>query len=125
MKTGGKATDRRRSGFRSIVWLLLVAFTLQSFITATHIHGAFGASDAAIAKAQPAAPSHSKAPDNGDVKNCPFCQAIIHSGAFFAPSAPNLLLPVMLAAVAAPAIASDVIDSLSSHTWRSRAPPQA
>lgn len=118
MTTKGAAKPRRRSGFRSIVWLLLVAFTLQSFITQTHVHGV----DTSARVNTPAA--HHTTPSRNDATRCPFCQAIIHSGTFFAPTAPDLLLPIMLATAAAPSVVSGVIERASARPWQSRAPPR-
>jgi Protein of unknown function (DUF2946) len=113
------------SGFRTITWLVLLAFALQSFITQTHIHGTFSsAGDAQIVKTLASVPSHgSKAPAENNA-DCPFCQAITHAGAFFTPSTPTLILPVIWAEMVAPPVIDSAIDSFSSHPWQSRAPPR-
>lgn len=113
------------SGFRAITWLVLLAFALQSFITQTHIHGAFGsAGDTQIVKTLTGAPSHNNKAPAENQADCPFCQAITHAGAFFTPSAPALILPVTLTTTFAPTFAARVIGAFSSHPWQSRAPPR-
>lgn len=115
----------RGSGFRSIVWLLLVAFTLQSFITQIHIHRAIdGAGKPAISQTLAKAPPHGNTSDQNSTADCPFCQAITHAGAFSTPSAPGLLLPVVWVESAPLLLVADAIDSLFSHPWQSRAPPR-
>lgn len=114
----------RGSGFRAIAWILLVAFTLQSFITATHIHGAFDRG-AAHATAVTDASGHNKAPADKSKRECPFCQAIVHAGAFYAPPAQILILPMSWAKIAASLFAVQTLVGVSSHLWRSRAPPTA
>lgn len=120
-----KTAGRKGSGFRAIACLLLLAFTLQSFITQTHIHGIFDpAGDSQIVKAQVNAPSHNgKAPADNPA-DCPLCQAIAHAGVFFTPSAPALILPISWAEMLAPVVLAGAIDRFSSHPWHSRAPPR-
>ena len=114
----------RGSGFRAIAWILLLAFTLQSFVTETHIHGAF---DGGPAHARTAANAfaHGKAPVKNGKTDCPFCQAIVHAGAFYAPPAQILILPITWAKIAASLFAVQTFVNVSSHLWRSRAPPTA
>jgi hypothetical protein len=108
---------------RAIAWLLLLAFSLQSFITQTHIHGTLAShSDAQIVKLL--APSHHTKTPAESPADCPFCQAVTHAGAFFTPSAPALMLPVAWAQTIAPSLIGEVIDRFSSHPWQSRAPPR-
>jgi hypothetical protein len=120
-----KTAETKGSGLRAITWLVLLAFALQSFITQTHIHGAFGgAGDTQIVKTLADAPSHhGKAPAENPA-DCPFCQAITHAGAFFTPSAPALILPVTWAEMLAPSVVAGIVRSFSSHPWQSRAPPR-
>jgi|SRR5215469_12727025 len=113
----------RGSGFRAIAWILLLAFTLQSFVTQTHIHAAFdgGAARTAVAHG----PTGKKAPADNGKAECPFCQAIVHAGAFYAPPAQTLALPLSWAKIATSFFVVESFVSASSHLWRSRAPPQA
>ena len=109
-----------------IALLTLLAFTSQSIVTQTHIHGA---AHAAIFLPQAAAghavhaPSPDKGPPGDDQSNCPICQGLAHAGSYVTPSS---------AAVAASTIATStsvvVVDIVwiaqtHSHAWQSRAPP--
>jgi hypothetical protein len=73
---------------------------------------------AAVAKA----PAHAPA-DSGKAE-CPFCQAIVHAGAFCAPPAQILVLPLSWATIAASFFVAETFAGVSSHLWQSRAPPQ-
>jgi hypothetical protein len=124
------ANTRTVSGLRSeravrraISWILLAAFTLQSFITQTHIHGVPQAGGrAAIVKVFESTPAH-KAPGENTTADCPLCQAIVHSGAFFAPVAPTLVLPATWATHATPLLVIAATGIAVTHIWQSRAPP--
>jgi hypothetical protein len=111
-------------GFRAIAWVVLLAFTLQSFVTQVHIHGAFGAGAAGV-ETPASGLSHSKAPSQNGTSDCPFCQAITHAGAFAAPSAPGVILLVSFAEMAAPLFTAVVAAIAPPYRWHSRAPPQA
>lgn len=104
--------------------LVAFAFALQSFLTQTHIHGApasFGGF--AIVKIDAGSSGGSKAPADNSPLDCPYCQAIAHSGLFFMPAAPLLRLPVELAhSIIAPDFVQ-VIKSAAILHQRSRAPP--
>jgi hypothetical protein len=108
-----------------IVYITLLAFGLQSYITQTHIHLAPDsfASASGISTAKHQQPD--KFPANGDPANCPICQEILHNGQFVTPSAAVLLLPSV--AVSIIRIVADVPATAhsASHAWRSRAPPKA
>jgi hypothetical protein len=122
MKTSAMLGGQRGLGLRSIAWVLLLAFTLQSFLTQTHIHGAPGIGGFAVVKILSRTPSPVKAPDTGT--DCPICQAITHAGAFFTPAAPSVLLSVSWVESIAPVIIVDTIETISTHPWQSRAPPR-
>lgn len=117
-----KTTRTRGSGFRAIAWILLVAFTLQSFVTETHIHGAFQSASTTVAAVVKTEAQKNAPVDNGKAE-CPFCQAIVHAGAFFAPPAQILILPLSWATIAASFFVVESVVSVSSHRWQSRAPP--
>jgi hypothetical protein len=108
---------------RLVIFATVLAFLLQSFIAQTHIHGAsltLGRT-VEIATAQP--PAREKKPaDNGAI-DCPFCQAVVHAGAFLAP-APQVLLPPTWVIIAAQFITLRPVAVAATHSWRSRAPPQ-
>lgn len=119
--TLAKSTGSR---FRAVAWVVLLAFTLQSFITQTHIHGIFGGGGAATVSTVTNGSPHSKDPSQDNARYCPFCQAITHAGAFAAPSAPSLILPISWAEMVALPVLAIAIRSIWSHPWHSRAPPQ-
>lgn len=118
-----KNANGRKSGYRTIAWIVLFTFALQSFITQTHIHGSFNTGAAAAVNAANAA-GHKKAPADTGKAECPFCQAIVHAGAFYAPPAQTLALPVAWAGIATFFFVEETFVSVSSHLWRSRAPPR-
>ena len=120
----GKATIRGL-GFRSIAWILVIAFSLQSLITQTHIHNVFeGQGGLAIAKTLTKGSADAKLPSRDRGTNCPFCQAIAHAGAFFTPPALSLLQPPTWAEIILVPFVADARGNFSSHPWHSRAPPQ-
>ncbi|MBO9602116.1 MAG: hypothetical protein J7496_06375 [Novosphingobium sp.] len=99
---------------------VLVAFLLQSFVTATHVHNpAPVASGIAAAHGS----THQRVPTE-PASNCPICHAVAQSGHFLTPApvmfaaAGSAALWLYLAAFRAPA------ESGRSHAWHSRAPPE-
>jgi hypothetical protein len=117
VKAGTVLARKGSSGWRFIACLILIAFTLQSYITQTHIHNL---APAAIAKI---VPSHGKAPVDDNPVDCPFCQAVAHDGPFFAPTVPLLILSVAFVELAAPAFSLHRPSDVLTHIWQSRAPP--
>ncbi|MDR3525727.1 MAG: hypothetical protein P4L57_00500 [Rhizomicrobium sp.] len=104
-----------------ITWLAVFAFALQSFVAQTHIH--LQTIDQAAATT-PLTPGHSKSPADDGSAACPLCQAVANAGAYFAPTTPLLLPPVLQSnAVALPLLAA-LLGVGTTHSWRSRAPPQ-
>jgi hypothetical protein len=114
------------SGWRLIASVLLVAFTLQSYITQTHFHdGALN--DVGIAKSLTsgtAAPAHGKLPGNNPV-DCPFCQAVAHAGAYAMPVTALVFLSLAFFEHAAPSLNGHARAGAAAHSWQSRAPPKA
>ena len=119
-----------------LLFVLLLAFGLQSYITQTHIHfapGSFGSVSASDSNASVSgkragtknvAPAQ-KWPGKDDPANCPICQTIIHSGAFVTPTVASLALPTEAISVIAVTIQAPQFISAVSHSWRGRAPPKA
>ena len=110
---------------RALVFMVLTAFVLQSYIVQTHIH--FAPADLALLAGDAAAknaPQHDRYPANDDPANCPICQEILHTGAFITPAAIALLPPTL--AVSTIAIAARELPFIAavSHDWRGRAPPR-
>ncbi len=116
---------RQNSGWRYFTWILLVAFSLQSYVTQTHIHIApQSINHATDGKLLASTPAHNNSPAEDGTNACPLCQAVANAGAFFVPAAPVLLPPVLWAkSIALPALA-DVVGGATAHGWHSRAPPQ-
>jgi hypothetical protein len=116
----------RRSDSRSklFTWMLMFAFLLQSCITQIHIHGASqAATGSTIVKVVSQPPAGGKTTGDNPA-DCPFCQAIVHAGAFFAPAPPLLLLPAWQVENVAPIVSASVTAVLPAHNWQSRAPPR-
>ena len=127
MRTAAKILKIRHGerGWRFIALMLLAAFTLQSYVTQTHIHGT-ALDSAAVVKVLAEAPAQGgSAPIDKSEQDCPFCQAIVHAGAFFTPAAPILLPPVLWAQLIAPVIAVSAVAAAPAHDWLSRGPPQS
>jgi hypothetical protein len=104
--------------------LVLFAFTLQSYVTQSHIHdGLRGSGAIATVKSDAKAPSHRKSPLDDNPLNCSICQAVAHAGAFLMP-ATLPLLPALSAELATPFIALRAVGAGAMHDWQSRAPPQ-
>jgi hypothetical protein len=111
---------------RSVVALLIaLAFALQSFFTQTHIHHwAQHLDGPAIVKVSAGGPmGGSSTPDDGSPLDCPYCQAIAHSGLFFMPSAPLLRAPVAFVQRTAPPEIRQTLKGAAVLSRRSRAPP--
>jgi hypothetical protein len=116
-------SERRRMRYGAIVWLLSLAFLAQSFITQVHIHGADFGTAAGYSKAHAVPLAHTKAPVQDGNADCPFCQAIIHAGAFFTP--PPIVLPqIACVAIAAPFAVAVAVAFFPPRPWYSRGPPQ-
>lgn len=111
-------------GFRALTLLVVFAFSLQSFVTQTHIHGVASAEPGIVKLIKHPAQNPSPA-DSSDSSSCAFCQAVAHSAVFFAPAAPLLLPP---AAWFIPALLPASLlagNHAVAHGWQSRAPPKA
>jgi hypothetical protein len=108
----------RRSDWRFVACLLLIAFTLQSYITQTHIHDVRFSPISKIL-----AGSNDKSPINNTPTDCPLCQAVAHDGPFFVPAIALLLLTtVLIRLVTRPPRAGTNAD-VPVHSWQCRAPP--
>jgi hypothetical protein len=124
----GRAPQGNRARL-AITLFALLAFTLQSYVTQTHIHGlahesfagaAFAAGEDSGQKQKPG-----KLPANDDPANCPICQEILHTGFYVTPTTTTLLLPTVEASIAPIIIDIKMIVQAYSHSWKSRAPPLA
>jgi len=118
-------TPRGDSVRRAMTWFLVIAFALQSYVTQIHIHrAAQGFGSPAIVKVLTNTPAHHGAPSENSGMDCPLCQAVAHAGVFFAPVTPLLPLPVLWVELLTAATRTQTADNISTHNWRSRAPPQ-
>lgn len=119
---GARPLRLRRGNFapRFVVFATALAFLLQSFITQIHIHSEPVGGAVKIAATLSSAPG--KTPLDHSQRDCPFCQAIAHAGAFLAPSAPPLVLSLPAACVAL-FVALRPVAVAAAHNWQSRAPP--
>jgi hypothetical protein len=108
-----------------LVFAVLAAFLLQSFLTATHFHVDPGSAVSTIRADHLAVqqPTHRPAPTAPDT-NCPICHAVAQAGHYLA-SAPIVFVSAASAAIwlYAAAFRSSVL-TRASHAWNSRAPPQ-
>ena len=119
----GLAVWRRGMGRQAFVWVLLIAFALQSYLTQTHIHGTNQTlGGICIVKCLEKAPAENTAPSKS-VADCPLCQAVVHAGFFFAPAVPIAAHLCLWVRCASPFTDSNASFSASAHNWRSRAPP--
>jgi hypothetical protein len=126
MTTGAARLSAGRgvSGWRLVAYLVLLAFTLQSYVTQSHIHdGLRGFGALAMVKGDAKAPPHRKSPLDDNPLNCSICQAVAHAGAFLVPAALSFL-PALSAELAPPFIAMRSVGARAMHNWQSRAPPQ-
>jgi hypothetical protein len=105
-------------GWRAAIWLVVIAFALQSFVAQTHIH------DAATVIHQSVSGSHGKPPiDNGPL-DCPLCQAVAHGSTYFPPASALFLLPAACIELATSVLSLRVTFVVAAHSWKSRAPPK-
>lgn len=115
------------SGWRHVlVYAVLAAFALQTYVVQTHIH--FSPAEASQLagghgiKAD-GRDSHDKYPARDDPANCPICQEILHSGQFVTPAAQALLAPALAVSTIFLVAAPLPFVLALSHSWRGRAPP--
>jgi hypothetical protein len=120
----GSRIRRRGPGWQFVAWAALLAFALQAFVTATHIHPALPAGAVSVKALQNTSPQH-KLPGGNDQSECPFCQAVVHAGAFLASNAPLPLLPAVWAEFSLPHLVAAWAQASLAHSWQSRASPQA
>ena len=109
---------------RFVVFIAALAFALQSYITQTHIHDASQGLGGAVKIAATQSPAQGKAPLHDGRTDCPFCQAVIHAGAFVAAATPLLYLPFTLVETVALIFTARATSDAAAHDWQSRAPPR-
>jgi DUF2946 family protein len=104
----------------ALVFLTMAAFTLQTFLVQTHIHGQSGGS---IIDRFEGSKAPGKDPTKNDEANCPLCQAFASSGAFVTPAAAAVLLPAFSVSIIDVVVHATAASSAVTHHWRGRAPP--
>ncbi len=120
-----KYTRVRRAGSASrfIVFIVVLAFALQSYFTQTHIHGV-SRDVGGIAKIMGAkSPAQGKTPLDNTQNDCPFCQAVAHSGFFVASTTLLLHQPFSWIKTISPHFSARSPSDALAHDWQSRAPP--
>jgi hypothetical protein len=102
-----------------VALICLFAFTLQTYVVQTHIHGA---GEARVSSDAPAGQKGPLGKDSSD--DCPICQAFAVSGSFITPAI--VIYGIAIAWVKAPSALppSETVDPFLSRNWQSRAPPQ-
>jgi hypothetical protein len=112
-----------------MAFFLLIAFSFQSYVAQTHIHGAVSidrqvagylTTSVADARHDPGLPS------DDDQADCLLCQAVAHAHAFSTPILSALALPVQsVLAVVAPLYGQAASVRFVGHGWQGRAPPRS
>ncbi|MBV9043975.1 MAG: hypothetical protein JO348_10705 [Alphaproteobacteria bacterium] len=110
---------------RALILLTLVAFTLQGFLTQTHIHASLPGAPVAVDIFDGIkAPSPDKVPSKNPDQNCPLCQQFASAGQFITPATAAVLLPSLsVSVIEVVAFVGDFAPPVT-HSWRGRAPPQ-
>jgi hypothetical protein len=105
------------------MFVVALAFAMQSYIAQTHIHAESQGSGgiAKIFSTQLAA--QSKTPLNDKRVDCPLCQAVTHAGAFVTPTTLILHLPLIWSEGVGLVDAAQAAADAAAHDWQSRAPP--
>jgi hypothetical protein len=118
MLSGEKYFQWTRARF-VIALVALFAFSFQSYLVQTHIHGASGS------EITSQTPEHHKAPlDKDSPDDCPICQAFALAGAFVSPVVVFLGVALLFVEVQPTLILSGASGPLIRRNWRSRAPPR-
>ncbi len=109
---------------QALIFLTLIAFTLQGFVTQTHIHARPVGAPAVVDLfdgAKDTGPG--KAPVKSDESNCPLCQAFASAGHFVTPAVAATLQPTFAISIIALVVRATNPAPQASHAWRGRAPP--
>ncbi len=107
----------------ALAFLLLTTFTVQSFVTQTHMHVGNFAVTAGVVVETGKAPGKTSPLDN-ESTNCLFCQEMLHAGQFITPAAAAILLPMEFVSIVPVRVEHPIFADAASHGWQSRAPPQ-
>jgi hypothetical protein len=116
-----------------VLFVSLIAFLLQGYVTQTHMHGLGFRAESGVAgfliklaSGDEAGPGTGKShdPSKSDPARCLYCQAMGNAGAFVTPTALALLLPVENASIIRLHYLLHSSFETASHDWRGRAPPR-
>ena len=112
----------------AVTLLALLAFTAQSYLIQTHIHGLPASLDVSASDLQQAVSSsadHNKSPLDGDPAHCPLCQDYLIAGSAALPAVIIVPLPTFAFAAQDIFVALFSARKIPSHSWLGRAPPHA
>jgi hypothetical protein len=135
MRQEQKIAGRRRAQAAPLrtatVLFAAAAFLLQSLIVQTHIHGANFGNGNNVAQVllklvtgnEFALPGKKSIPERDDSAKCPFCQAVMHAGAFLSPAAAALAQPLECVSIIEIGFSALAAIEAVSHNWLGRAPP--
>ena len=131
MRRASRPRARAKTAFRGlasrvVVLLTLVAFTLQGFLTQTHIHqiASGGAPAVDVFDGLPTPVKGDKAPAKNTEQTCPLCQQFASAGSFVTPSAAAALAPALSVSVIQLVVIPAAKRTAITHIWRGRAPPR-
>jgi hypothetical protein len=130
MRRAPRPKARAKTAFRglasrALVLLTLVAFTLQGFLTQTHIHRIASNGAAPAVDVFDGIPvKDDKAPTKNTDQNCPLCQQFASAGAFVTPTAAAALAPTLSVSVIQLVVIPAAQRIAITHIWRGRAPPR-
>lgn len=123
MNGKAQASRRKRRSLKPLLTaMLLLAFSLQSFLVQTHIH-AMRLTSQDHAGVTLSTPQRSTTPLDAD--NCVLCQEYLHSGAYLTPAATAVLPPSAQISILPLIVAPIAVAREVSHIWMGRAPPRA
>ena len=111
----------------AVTLLALLAFTTQSYLIQTHVHGLPSSPGLSASAAQqlvsPA--DQDKSPLDGDPDHCPICQDYLIAGSASLPAL--IVAPVPTFVFAAEEVVAVLFSARksTSHSWLGRAPPHA
>jgi hypothetical protein len=118
MTSGDRFFGRIQARF-VVALICLFAFTFQTYVVQTHIHGA------GEARVSSEVPANHKAPvDKDSPDDCPICQAYALTGSLITPAI--IIFGIAITWVKAPSALppSETVSPFLARNWRSRAPPQ-
>jgi hypothetical protein len=128
----GVGVGREARAQRLLVWLVIVSFALQSYITQTHVHSGAASGTSGAAAVDVFGGPHLERDRSGtpvkapadDPAHCQVCKAIAASGHFFLPVPPLLPLPTATITACRQIWRAVLLVAAPAHSWYGRGPPQ-